>query len=297
MEQYTEPSEGAVKEKPRKRFTYHDNSLPDRPVVFETFAEGILQADGKFMKEKGVDPARESNIGCVVEDLLEIGKKDFEKFQNEYLAREGITLAEYGKRAEEETYRAYCEDLGLTESMLVGKKILDIGSAKSFFASYCLKQGISDTVYSVDGGESSYTDQEVKKAIWSEAVKNGVEGRTKKALMQALPYEDGSFDVVVILAALPGRDKEFRGELTLEQDIDRSYDEILRVLAASGGEARIASFSGDEDDEYFGEWYKATKKKLEELSQKEGIEVIFEDIPEQEGQRIIIRKNAEVPLN
>ena len=282
--------ENTTREMPRKRFTYHDNSLPDRPVIFETFAEGILQADGKFMKEKGVDPARESNIGCVVEDLLEIGKKDFEKFQHEYLAREGITLAEYGERAEEETYRAYCEDLGLTESMLVGKKILDIGSAKSFFASYCLKQGISDTVYSVDGGESSYTDQEVKKAIWSEAVKSGVEGKTKKAPMQDLPYEEGSFDLVVILAALPGRDKEFRGKLTLEEDIDRSYDEILRVLT-SGGEARSASFSGDENDEYFGEWYKATKKKLQELSQRAGITVLFEEVPGQDGQRIILRKS------
>lgn len=292
MEQLATSVENSDQEKPRKRFTYHDNSLPDHPVIFETFAEGILQADGKFMKETGIDPMQQSNIGCVVEDVLEIGRQEFEKFQKEYLDKEGISLAEYGERLEEGVYRAYCEELGLTESMLAGKKVLDIGSAESFFASYCLKRGISDTVYSVDGGESSYIDQEVKKVIWSEEVKKGVEGKTKKTLMQELPYEEGSFDLVIILAALPGRDKEFRGKLTLEQDIDQSYDEILRVLA-SGGEARIASFSGDENDEYFGAWYKATKKKLQEFSQREGITVIFEDIPGQEGQRIILRKEIE----
>lgn len=284
--------EGAAQEKPRKRFTYYDNSLPDRPPLFETFAEGILQADSKFIKATGIDPARAPYIGCTVEDLTEIEKKEFERFQKEYLEKEGVTLAEYGERVEEQTYQAYMEALGLTEAALASKKVLDIGSAQSFFASYCLKHGISDTVYSVDGGESSYTDQEVQKAIWSEQVKSGIREKSKKALMQDLPYKDGSFDLVVILAALPGRDKEFRGELTLEQDVDRSYDEIVRLLSLRG-EARIAPFFGDENDEYFGDWFKVTQKKLRELSHIEGITVDFEEIPGEEGQRIIIRKSIE----
>ncbi len=292
MEQFIASSENTAQERPKKRFTYHDNSLPDHPVIFETCAEGILQADSRLLKEKGIDPMQQSNIGCVVEDLAEIEKREFEKFQNEYLAKEGITLAEYGEQLEERTYQSYIEDLGLTETSLGGTKILDVGAHNSFFASYCLRHGINDNVHSVDADELDYADRELQKAIWSDQERILIAQKTKKALMQQLPYEDGSFDLLVILAALPGRDKEFRGELSLEQDIDRSYDEILRVLA-TGGEARIASFSGDEDDEYFGEWFKATKKKLQELSQQEGVAVIFEDISEQEGQRIIIRKHTD----
>ncbi len=81
MEQLATSVENSDQEKPRKRFTYHDNSLPDHPVIFETFAEGILQADGKFMKETGIDPMQQSNIGCVVEDVVdaELSMKKLEK--------------------------------------------------------------------------------------------------------------------------------------------------------------------------------------------------------------------------
>ena len=61
MEQLATSVENSDQEKPRKRFTYHDNSLPDHPVIFETFAEGMLQADGKFMKETGIPNEPEVN--------------------------------------------------------------------------------------------------------------------------------------------------------------------------------------------------------------------------------------------
>lgn len=284
-------SEVVSQEGSRKRYIYRDNSLPDQPIVFETLAEGIIQADGKFLKEIGKDPARESSIGCTVEDLLEVEKKEFEKFQKEYLEKERITLAEYGEQAEQRTYQAYMEALGLGNPALVGKKILDIGAHNAFFASYCLKHGISDTAYSVDGGEESYTDQQVKKAIWSEQIRSSIEEKTKKALMQDLPYKDGEMNLVIIVAALPGRDKEFRGALTMEQDVNQSYDEIIRILAP-GGEARIAPFYDDENDEYFGEWAKATKRKLQELAHIDSLTINFEEMGEEGDKRIIIRKSA-----
>lgn len=292
MERLIASGESAAQEKSRKRFTYYDNSLPDRPVLFETLAEGILQADSKFIKAKGIDPMQQSHIGCTIEDLSEIEKKEFEDFVRTRLDAVGVTLAEYATLEEEGVYRNYMESLGLAPEDLSGKKILDIGADDSFFASYCLKQGLCNDVYSVDGGIESYGDREMKKALWSEQTRSVVEGKTRKALMQELPYEDRTMDLVVINAALPGRDQEFRGGLTMDEDVDRSYDEIVRLLAP-GGEARIAPFSGDEDDEYFGEWVKATKRKLQELSRIEGITVVFETISETEGQRIIIRKNAE----
>lgn len=289
MEKCIASNESAPQEKVRKRYTYRDNSLPDRPVVFETFAEGILQADGKYAKEKGINPIDQSYIGCTIEDLQEIEKKEFEKFLKEHIEKTGTTLKEYGESAEENTYLGYMEELGLTPNELLNKKILDIGSAKSYFASYCLKHGISDSVYSVDAGEDSYTDKEVKKIIWPESLKTEIERKSKKALMQNLPYDEGSFDLVIAVAALPGRYREYHGELTMEQDVEQSYDEIVRMLAP-GGEARIAPLYNDENNEYFGEWFKVTKKKLEKLSRIEGIIVDFEEIPEQESQRIIIRK-------
>lgn len=290
MEQSTLSNESIDKEKTRKQFTYRDNSLPDQPIIFEVFATGVIQADSQFSRAKGFDPARELNISCTVEDLAEIEKKEFEEFVRTHLDAVGSSLAEYATVSEEGVYRNYMESLGLVPEDLAGKRVLDIGSNNSFFASYCLKHGISDNIYSVDGGAESYGDRKLKKAIWSEQLQSAIEGKTKTALMQDLPYEDGTMHLIVINAALPGRDQEFRGELTLNQDVDQSYDEIVRVLAP-GGEARIAPLSNDEGDEYFGEWYEVTKKKLEALSHVEGITVVFEAIPECDGwQRIIIRK-------
>jgi SAM-dependent methyltransferase len=226
-----------------------------------------------------------------IDENLERQKLEFEKFLDEVVEPSGLTFFEYAENNERETFEGYLSRLGLTETDLVGKKTLDIGAAEEYFASYALKNGISDQIYSVKPGYDSYADKEIKKLIWPESIKQSVEGKTVRAIAQSLPFQEGSFELIVNKGAMPGKDKEFHGGLTMEQDINASYDEIVRVLK-DGGQARLSPFDPNEDDEVFDAWAKATKKKLEELSAMSDIDVIMEKIADDdESFRIILRKN------
>lgn len=224
-----------------------------------------------------------------VDEKLEREKAEFQKFLTEVVEKSGQTFAEYAENYEKETFENYLSQLGLIEIDLKDKKILDVGAARCFFASHALKHGISDQIYSVEPGHDSYADREAKKLIWSGQIKNEIEGKTVHALAQALPFKDGSFNLLVSNAAMPGRDKEFAGGLSMEEDIEKSYDELVRVLK-EGGEVRLVPFDPDEDDEHFGSWAKATKKKLQNLMQKGEVSVVLEKINNDESYRIIIKK-------
>lgn len=287
--------ETSLEQSKRIRFLYKDTSLPDQPILFETIRGSQSEADQQFEKSQGYHPITRATIICEAEDMETIEKAEFDEFVKNRLAPEGKTLTEYAREQEQAVYDDYLASLGLTETELRDKRILDVGADKGFFASYCAQQGINPNVESVDGGQLSYFDKKLQEAAWTDDTRQERQRRTKQALMQALPYQNESFDLVVILAAHPGRESEFRGALSVEEDVDRSYDEILRMLAP-GGEARIAPFyaEADENDEFFGDWLKATKKKLEALSHVEGITVTLEPISEAGDKRIIIRRQKEL---
>ena len=288
MKNFLVPERNGEIKKQKNIYTYRDNSKSGEPIVFETVASSIINADEKYEKAKGINPGTESHIGCSVESLRTKQERDFQMFIVNVLEKDGITWKEYAEQEEKNIFDNYSEMLDLTLEILKDKKILDIGADKCLFAGYCAKYGISTDVYSIEGSEESYDSEETKKALWSDEIRNIVEGKTKRALAQRLPFEDGSFELVLNNSAMPGRDKEQFGDLTMEEDLDRSYDEIIRVLKP-GGEARLAPFDANEDDEYFGKWAIETRKKLEQLLVCEDVDIKLEKM-EDGKYRIVIKK-------
>lgn len=290
MKELLTSNENSSAEKIKNIYTYVDDSNENEEIVFEITAKDIQEANEKYKKETGNDPVEQPNIICRIESLLDREKKEFNKFLVDVIEKRGITLAEFGEQEEKQTYENYLERLNISEDLLKNKKILDFGSDKCFFASYCAKKNINNEVYSVEGGNESYADKEIKKVMWSDQIRNAVEGKTVKALAQKLPFKSESFELILCNSAMPGRDKEYFGNLTMEEDVNSTYNEIVRILKSSG-EARLQPFDANEDDEYFGKWAKATKKKLAELSEKENIQVVMERMEDGENLfRVIIKK-------
>jgi|GEM_PF-943587 len=292
FEKWAEPNTaGSAAERPKNVYTYRDNSDPEKPVIFETISDSILKADEAYAKETGNDPQKQAHVGCEVESLLEKQKKELADFITNVLEKEGLTFKEYAEREEKSVFEDYLKKLGLNERALKDKKMLDIGADKRLFASYCLKHGISREAYSVEGGDDDYIKSKIRDALWTEEIRKAIEEKSVKALAQKLPFTDESFELILNCAALPGRNKEYFGGLTMEEDVDLSYEEIVRVLK-SGGEARLESFEDDESDEFFGDWCKATKRKLEELAKRGNIEIEMQKSRENDAGcwRIIIRK-------
>lgn len=288
MEKIFSSEKSASVEKPKSIYTYRDNSDPERPVVFETVAGGILEADERYEKAKGADPKMQPQIGCSIESLRARQEKEFQSFLTDVVEKEGMSWQQFAEQEEKNTFEDYCEKLGLDQRILKDKKMLDIGADKCLFASYCTKHSISENVYSLEGSDESYMDEEIKKAIWPDGVRQSIESKTKRSLAQSLLFEDESFELVLNNSAMPGRDKEQFGKLTMEEDLDKSYDEIVRVLKP-GGQARLAPFDANEDDEYFGRWAKATREKLAQLSARRDLDVRLEKM-EDDYCRIVITK-------
>jgi SAM-dependent methyltransferase len=282
---------GMAPEKPKNIYTYRDNSNPEKPIVFQVATDSILKADELYEKETGVDPRKNSSIGCSVESFLEKQQKEFQKFLENEVEKKGLTWKEYAEQEEKSTYENYLQKLGLSKQSLKNKKILDIGAGNRMFASYCMKHGVSAEVYSVEGRSEDYIDKKIEEEIWPDEIRNEVEKITVRTLAQKMPFEDNSFEIIVCNSAMPGRDKEHFGELTMEQDLDKSYEEIVRVLKP-GGEARLEPLEPDEDNEIYGHWAKATKRKLEDLGKRDDIVVEIEKIedPKYDLYRVIIKK-------
>lgn len=282
---------GLSPEKPKNIYTYRDNSDPEKPIVFQVIADSILKADELYEKKTGADPKKQPHIGCSVDDFFKRQEKEFQDFLKNDVEAKGLTWKEYAELEENSMYENYLQKLGLTEQFLKNKKILDIGAGNRMFASFCMKHGVSSEVYSLEGNAEDYIDKKIKEVIWPDEVEKEIEKRTTRALSQNLPFEDNAFELIVCNSAMPGRDKEHFGNLTMEQDLNRSYDEIVRVLKPRG-EARLEPFESNEDDEFYGDWVKATKRKIEELREKEGLVVEVEKIEDTEDDlyRVIIRK-------
>jgi len=287
MRELLTPNENSSAEKVKNAYTYYDDL---GEIVLETLACSQSEADARYKKETGRDFEKESKISCRIDSLREKEEKEFRDFLTNVIGKEGISLAEFGEKEEKQTYEHYLESLNISEDSLKNKRILDLGADKCFFASYCAKNGINNEIYSVEGGDESYMEKEVKKIIWSEQIRSAVDGKKVKALAQRLPFENESFELILNNSAMPGHDKEYFGNLTMEEDADKAYDEIVRTLTL-GGEARLQPFDANEDDEYFGAWAKVTKKKLAELSERENVRVTMERMDYGENLfRVIIKK-------
>lgn len=152
---------------------------------------------------------------------------------------------------EKETFREYMRNLDLTPEDLTGK-VLDVGSGSGEFARYAKKEGISADIYDIDPSEQTRRP-------------NAVRGRARR-----MPFPDGTFDMVISHAAIPGvfisDDKE-----GVKSAIRDGLREIVRVCKP-GGEIRLGRvLKGDvyENQRLFAE---SLKEILDELK-KEGVRV------------------------
>lgn len=128
-------------------------------------------------------------------------------------------LQEVSEETDEEVFRAYRDDLGLTPEDFK-KKILDVGSGSARFAKWAREHGVSSEIVSV---EPYRVLVEKKKGVRGDAT--------------ALPFRDGSFELVISNEAIP---HIFIGEQPeiVREKVRRSLEELVRVTAA-GGEIRL----------------------------------------------------------
>ncbi len=128
----------------------------------------------------------------------------------------------------------YLRDLNLTPEMLVGKKILDVGSGTRRFAKEVKEAGISAEVISID---PVFVSPEEKSRIQGdstgklqEMLQNtdvpGVKDKTVAGVGEALPFRDGIFDLVVADNSLPAYGNK--------EQIDDFFTEVFRVLKSNG---------------------------------------------------------------
>jgi hypothetical protein len=60
---------GNQKEKRMNKYTYRDNSKPEKPIIFLCVASDILEADKLYEEKIGIDPAKQCFVGCVPEKI------------------------------------------------------------------------------------------------------------------------------------------------------------------------------------------------------------------------------------
>jgi SAM-dependent methyltransferase len=204
---------------------------------------------------------------------------------------------------ESELFHEYLENLGLTESDLKNKRIVDIGAGMRIFAGHCIRTGINPNVYSVEPNDEVFPEERsIPTSLWTKDVWDAVDRNTARATREALPYEDASFDLALVHGALAGGEDHMEGRLEeMKTNIDSAFDEIARIINA-GGEARLFPFYGERYDSWRKPWKDAIDEKLRDLVNSKKYTVTIEPIrerPSAPGQppeiisRIIIRRTPQ----
>ena len=108
---------------------------------------------------------------------------------------------EFKERMENELksrFEFIMKNLGLSVDKLQGKKILDIGAGERHIAAYCLKEEISDDVYSVEPNmdDPKFVHDFVGKN-WPE-IREAIDKKTFKEKRNDLSFKDESFDMIII---------------------------------------------------------------------------------------------------
>ncbi len=152
---------------------------------------------------------------------------------------------------------------------------MDVGADTAEFARYLRERGISDKVYSVEPYGESFERT-----------------KTTKALVEALPFKDHTFELVISHASipnvLPGVTKEEKKE-----NIRKALLEMIRVTKP-GGEIRLGSVGKGDAYEFHMRRTEAFDEIIEELRQQLGFE--YEEISkgetyetEEDGTQKILR--------
>src|SRR3989338_3849917 len=171
----------------------------------------------------------------------------------------------------------YLLDLNLTKEVLVGKRILDLGSGTRRFAKEMEDNGIVADVFSVDPIFED-PNKKIEKGAdelggqLSETDRPSIAKKTVAALGENLPFRDNSFDFILAEYSLPAHS-------TSEKQIDEFFQSSIRSLRV-GGELRFCppvNLQMKELTAYI-------ERKLTELSKLNQYEVI------KSGQLTVIKK-------
>lgn len=155
----------------------------------------------------------------------------------------------------EEIFQDYMEELDLAPEDFV-KDMVDVGSGLSPFAKYAKKHNISNKIKSVE----------------PRPVATKASGHVR-ATVEALPFNDGSFDMVLSLSAIPTiySGAEYRGRR--QAVITQALQEMLRVLRPEG-EIRLGNVLVENDGErYRQNYFTDLDIVLDQLKNDPGLEV------------------------
>jgi ubiquinone/menaquinone biosynthesis C-methylase UbiE len=193
-----------------------------------------------------------------------------------------IGYQERGLESTERNLPKYLERLNLKPEDLRDKKILDVGSGVGRFAAEAKDFGVEDVV-SLDPGLKLKRNREKSKKIGA--------GAAMAARADALPFRDGSFDLVLNSFSVPMW-SESPGEM------EETFREELRTLRP-GGEIRIAPVMiiGEiitayftPEDEHYEELVSSWDKMLDEWRSDPTLRVRLIQSPDGMKNTLVIKK-------
>lgn len=186
------------------------------------------------------------------------------------------------------------KNVGLTDENLQHKRIVDIGAGERLVAAYCMKNELTNEVYSVDPNIGKYPHD--RKFLENNFPDIEKEVRKKSVIgkKENLPFKDDSFDYAVIHGVF--MDHELTPEDFLSEEkaiVKKIVEETVRILK-EGGETRVWPFY--RENKKYEIWNKILLDVLSELELRGVCETSFESAPavsrgeEIPCERIIIKK-------
>lgn len=197
---------------------------------------------------------------------------------------------------EKNAFNLYLNNLGLSEKMLQGKKIVDIGAGHFGFAGHCLLNKITEEVFSLEPNpETNEVTLETQRMHWGKENERKIKEKTVVGSMLDMSvFADEYFDYAFTHAVMPGVDVRYNDAEKMKESIEKSFSEIIRVLKP-GGEARLFPLP-DKNNPDKKLWRSAIDEVLSKIS-AEGLHHIFiEEVvsieagEEAREERVIIKK-------
>jgi NAD-dependent SIR2 family protein deacetylase/SAM-dependent methyltransferase len=288
-------------------YEYSDEEGSESRIKWEEAKDMFILEMEKFSKEY-FDYFRSPEVKNLRDEFFEVFDKaraSIENREEDKLVDDSFSIDDpkrWIKLVESESanvVRQYFNNLGLTKEMIAKKaQVLDIGAGMRDFAAFCIKEKINDTIVSLEPNLDDNLGVGITEAVkihWGEDVYNKIQNNTIRGVVEHLPFKDGSFEMIVDHAAMPGFNYSINEVEQMKKGIHVGFDEIIRVLRP-GGEARLFPLA-DKSDERWSEWRLAVDEKLAEMTSIGKCSVFIESVIDSESgqlmqeKRLILKKN------
>lgn len=175
-------------------------------------------------------------------------------------------------------YGQYLRHLGLKESDIRDRTILDIGAGTRVFAGYCYKNGINLEVYSIDPYLKDESYLRYNGHIWDEETRRHVDAHSVVGSYENIPFQDKSFDLILVHAATPGYHES--DDPGVGSSIARALKEMCRVMN-QGGEIKIYPyFESPTESEH--QWVEPVNQEVETLRSAGEYDITIERLSRRE---------------